>query len=48
MLKRNVIHEDIIYYMMSAEMGNSNSGAGVNSGVDVFLLGVGVELELIF
>jgi hypothetical protein len=29
-------------------MGNSNSGAGVNSGVDAFLLGVGVELELIF
>jgi hypothetical protein len=31
-----------------AEMGNSNSGAGVNSGVGGFLLGVGVELELIF
>jgi hypothetical protein len=28
-------------------MGNSKSGAGVNSGVDAFLLGVGVELELI-
>jgi hypothetical protein len=28
-------------------MGNSNSGAGVNSGVDAFLLGVGVELELL-
>jgi hypothetical protein len=24
-------------------MGNSNSGAGVNSGVDPFLLGVGVD-----
>jgi hypothetical protein len=28
-------------------MGNSNSGAGVNSGVDAFLPGVGVELELV-
>ncbi len=28
-------------------MGNSNSRAGVNSRVDAFLLGVGVELELI-
>jgi hypothetical protein len=28
-------------------MGNSNSGAGVNSGVGVFLLGVGVELKFL-
>jgi hypothetical protein len=30
-----------------AEMANSNSGAGVNYGVDAFLLGVGLDLELI-
>jgi hypothetical protein len=35
------------YNDWSSEMGNSNSGAEVNSGVDAFLLGVGVELELV-
>jgi hypothetical protein len=29
---------------MPSEMGNSNSGAGVNSGVDAFSLGVGVSV----
>ncbi len=33
-------------YGFQPEMGNSNSGAGVNSGVGAFLLRVVVELEL--
>ena len=46
----NSKYQQVLLFVLetTTEMGNSNSGAGVNSGVDTFLLGVGVELELKF